>query len=209
MKYVNPLIATWKAGPATMGDVAQMTPDPSIAEYFALAGFDESDGRPVQHRSRPTTPPGIFQAIEAAVQKPRRVPFNYVATGKSARLGAQMVIIPMVNNAEEARRAPRVAAFLRHPPRGNRSRRSGAAAAHHGRLAEELEGAACVLMIETKDGLANLDEIAATPGVDAIYIGPGDLALGLGLGWDSDSRSKSKENGTHTRKRSKGSARRV
>jgi 4-hydroxy-2-oxoheptanedioate aldolase len=51
-------------------------------------------------------------------------------------------------------------------------------------------------MVETKDGLANVDEIAATPGVDAIYIGPGDLALGLGMGWDSESRSKS-ENDAH------------
>ena len=51
-------------------------------------------------------------------------------------------------------------------------------------------------MVETKDGLANVDEIASMPGVDAIYIGPGDLALGLGMGWDRDSRSKS-ENEAH------------
>src|SRR4029079_9342482 len=37
---------------------------------------------------------------------------------------------------------------------------------------------------------ANVDEIAATPGGDAIYIGPGDLALALGIGWDTDSRPK-------------------
>ena len=36
-------------------------------------------------------------------------------------------------------------------------------------------------MIETPEGVRNVDAIAATPGVDAIYIGPGDLALGLGL----------------------------
>ena len=48
-----------------------------------------------------------------------RVPFNdYIAIGGALDLGAQMVIVPMVNNAEEARRA--VAAF-RYPPRGNRS----------------------------------------------------------------------------------------
>jgi 4-hydroxy-2-oxoheptanedioate aldolase len=60
----------------------------------------------------------------------------------------------------------------------------------------ELEAAACVLMVETKDGLANVDEIASVPGVDAIYIGPGDLALGLGMGWDTASRSAS-ENEAH------------
>ena len=46
-------------------------------------------------------------------------------------------------------------------------------------------------MVETAEGLANVDAIAATPGVDAIYIGPGDLGLGLGMSawsedWDED-----------------------
>jgi 4-hydroxy-2-oxoheptanedioate aldolase len=40
---------------------------------------------------------------------------------------------------------------------------------------------ACIVMVETATGLANVDAIAATPGVDAILIGPSDLALGLGL----------------------------
>jgi 4-hydroxy-2-oxoheptanedioate aldolase len=48
----------------------------------------------------------------------------------------------------------------------------------------ELESAACIVMVETLEGLRNVEQIAATPGVDCIYIGPGDLALGLGLDWD-------------------------
>ena len=36
-------------------------------------------------------------------------------------------------------------------------------------------------MIETRDGLDNLDEIAATPGLDGLYIGPSDLSIALGL----------------------------
>jgi 4-hydroxy-2-oxoheptanedioate aldolase len=36
-------------------------------------------------------------------------------------------------------------------------------------------------MIETKEGLANLDAICATPGLDAVYIGPADLSFALGL----------------------------
>ena len=52
---------------------------------------------------------------------------------------------------------------------------------------EALDEAACVVMVETADGLRNVDAIAATPGVDAIYIGPGDLGLGLGLSaWPDD-----------------------
>ena len=40
---------------------------------------------------------------------------------------------------------------------------------------------ACIAMIETAEGLENLDEIATTPGLDAIYIGPSDLSFALGL----------------------------
>ncbi len=189
MAYVNPLIAKWKAGKPTFG-AWLTTPDVSIAEYFALSGYDEVTADQ-QHSTIETNDlTGIFAAIELRGAVPStRVPFNdYVAIGGALDLGAQMVIIPMVNNAAEAARA---AAAFRYPPRGNRS--AGPVRPQHvmGGSPRELEGAACVLMVETKDGLANVDEIAATPGVDAIYIGPGDLALGLGMGWDSDSRSKS------------------
>jgi 4-hydroxy-2-oxoheptanedioate aldolase len=194
MSYVNPLIAKWKAGKPTMG-AWLTTPDTSIAEYFALAGFDEVTADQ-QHSTIETNDlTGIFQAIELrGVVPSTRVPTNdFVAIGKALDLGAQMVIIPMVNNAAEAARA--VSAF-RYPPRGTRS--AGPVRPQHvmGGSPQELEGAACVLMIETKDGLKNLDAIAATPGVDALYIGPGDLGLALGMGWDSGSRSRS-ENAAH------------
>ena len=194
MAYVNPLIAKWKSGEPTMG-AWLTTPDPSIAEYMALCGFDEVTADQ-QHSTIETNDlTAMFATIELRGCVPStRVPFNdYVAIGKALDLGAQMVIVPMVNNAAEAARA--VAAF-RYPPRGNRS--AGPVRPQHamGGSPQELEGAACVLMVETKDGLANLDAIASTPGIDAIYIGPGDLALGLGMGWDAESRSAS-ENEAH------------
>ena len=194
MAYVNPLIAKWKSGEPTMG-AWLTTPDPSIAEYLALCGFDEVTADQ-QHSTIETNDlTSIFTAIEVrGVVPSTRVPFNdYVSIGKALDLGAQMIIVPMVNNAAEAARA--VAAF-RYPPRGNRS--AGPVRPQHvmGGSPEELEAAACVLMIETKDGLANLDAIASTPGVDALYIGPGDLALGLGMRWDKASRSAS-ENEAH------------
>jgi 4-hydroxy-2-oxoheptanedioate aldolase len=187
MAYVNPLIAKWKSGKPTFG-AWLTTPDPSIAEYFGLAGFDEVTADQQHSTIEVNDLTGIFAAIELRGSVPStRVPTNDpVAIGKALDLGAQMVIIPMVNNAAEAARA--VAAF-RYPPRGSRS--AGPVRPQHvmGGSPEELEAAACVLMVETKDGLANVDAIAATKGVDAIYIGPGDLALGLGLGWDSESRT--------------------
>ncbi len=46
---------------------------------------------------------------------------------------------------------------------------------------EDLESPVCIAMVETAAGLANVDEIASTPGVDAIYIGPADLSIAIGV----------------------------
>lgn len=95
-------------------------------------------------------------------------------------LGAEGVIVPMVNTAEEARRA---ANACRYAPAGNRSWGPIWSLAR-GVTPRPDEGDAtslCVVMIETADGLANLDEILAVDGVHAIYIGPNDLSLSLGL----------------------------
>jgi 4-hydroxy-2-oxoheptanedioate aldolase len=54
---------------------------------------------------------------------------------------------------------------------------------------EDLETPAVIVMVETADGLRNVDEIAATPGVDAIYVGPADLAIALGVPWNRAKRS--------------------
>jgi 4-hydroxy-2-oxoheptanedioate aldolase len=101
--------------------------------------------------------------------------------------GAIGVICPLINSREEA------AAFVaacRYPPNGVRS--SGATRAmiyagfDYGAAADSqiLKFA----MIETADGLARLDEIAATPGLDGLYVGPSDLSLALGgsQGFDKD-----------------------
>ena len=82
----------------------------------------------------------MFAAIELRGAVPStRVPLNdYISIGGALDLGAQMVIVPMVNNAEEARRA--VAAF-RYPPRGNRSAGAGSAAVRDGLVAAGARGA--------------------------------------------------------------------
>ena len=194
MAYKNPLIAKWQAGQPTFG-AWLTTPDVSIAERLASCGYDEVCADQQHSNIGVNALSGIFQAIAGRGSLPTtRVPFNdYTAIGKSLDLGALAVIIPMVNNAAEAARA--VTAF-RYPPRGLRSAGPVRSPWVMGDDPRDLERAAVVCMVETKDGLANVDEIAATPGVDAIYIGPGDLALALGMGWSSDVRSKS-ENEAH------------
>jgi 4-hydroxy-2-oxoheptanedioate aldolase len=74
-------------------------------------------------------------------------------------------------------------AACRYPPLGMRSA-GPVRAMHYGGadyLAEANDEIVVMAMIETKEGLANLDAICATPGLDAVYIGPSDLSLALDL----------------------------
>jgi len=111
-----------------------------------------------------------------------RVPANESwLIGKALDAGAQGVIVPLVNNRAEAEQA---VAACRYPPKGQRSNGPARAAIVMGSRDMKVtgDGVLCFVMVETKDGLANVDAIAATPGLDGIYIGPSDLAIALGLG---------------------------
>ena len=124
----------------------------------------------------------IFQAVEAAGAAPlARVLSNDAgAIGRALDAGARGVIVPLVNDAEEAARA---VAACRYPPEGIRSYGPVRATEVIGSKAtEDLSGEVlCFVMVETREGLERVEEIAVTPGLDGIYIGPSDLALSLGL----------------------------
>jgi 4-hydroxy-2-oxoheptanedioate aldolase len=110
-----------------------------------------------------------------------RVPWNEpYEIMKALDAGAYGVIVPMVNNREEALRA---VSACRYPPLGLRSFGPIRAALYGGRgYSVESNGEiACIVMIETAEALENLEDIVTTPGVDGVYIGPSDLALALGL----------------------------
>lgn len=95
---------------------------------------------------------------------------------RAVDLGAAGVVVPMVNTTADAERA---VAAMRYPPRGFRSfgpvRRWYSS---DGAAADPL----CLVMIETSEALANLEAIAATPGLDGLLVGPVDLGLSLGHG---------------------------
>lgn len=98
--------------------------------------------------------------------------------GQALDTGARGVIVPMVDSVADAESA---VAATRYPPVGRRS---------YGPMRSQLrigpvpaaadEEVACLVMIETPDGLANVKEIAGVPGVDGLYVGPSDLRLALG-----------------------------
>ena len=96
-------------------------------------------------------------------------------------MGAQTLLIPYVQSAEEARAA---VAAMRYAPGGvrgvagtTRATRFGRVEGYAKRAAEEL----CLLVqVETQEALGALEDIAAVDGVDGVFVGPGDLAASLG-----------------------------
>lgn len=110
-----------------------------------------------------------------------RVPWNDPATiMRALDLGTYGIIVPLVNTAEEAARA---VAACRYSPVGMRSVGPIRGLQYGGAdyVAKANDEIIVMAMIETKEGLANLEAICATPGLDAVYIGPADLSVALDL----------------------------
>ena len=99
-------------------------------------------------------------------------------------VGADGVMLPMVANASEARQA---LAHLRYPPQGHRGVAIGIAhdgyapAAPSQTLAAANRRIAMAALIETAEGVDDIDNIAATPGVDCLWLGHFDLSASLGV----------------------------
>jgi 4-hydroxy-2-oxoheptanedioate aldolase len=129
----------------------------------------------------------MFMAAHARGVAPiTRVPANESwMIGKALDAGAQGVVVPLVNNREEAAAA---VSACRYPPRGVRSFGPIRSALVSGArdTATLGDSVLCFVMVETREGLRNIEEIASTPGLDGIYVGPADLALGMGLAPDLD-----------------------
>jgi 4-hydroxy-2-oxoheptanedioate aldolase len=152
------------------------------AEVMARQGFDALC---VDMQHGTTSMSEVWPMLQAISQTDTvpivRVPWNDPATiMKALDLGAYGIIVPLVNTAAEAARA---VAACRYPPVGMRSSGPVRAIQYGGPdyVAHANDEIVVMAMIETKEGIANLDAICATPGLDAVYIGPADLSFALGL----------------------------
>ena len=128
----------------------------------------------------------VLQQLQAAAPYPThpvvRVPWNDMVTIKRyLDIGAQSLLIPYVQNAEEAKAA---VAYMRYPPAGVRGVAGATRATRFGRAKDYAKRAheeICVLVqVETQTALDNLERIAAVDGVDGVFIGPADLHASLG-----------------------------
>ena len=157
-------------------------PAPEVAEMVAKCGFDwlflDGEHAPLSILEWQR----LMQAVGGRCASILRVPSCSETDNKKALdIGADGIIVPMVNTAEQARQA---VAWSKYPPLGERG--IGLARAHGYGLdfAQYLEHAndstALILQAEHIDAVNNIDSIAAVDGIDAIFIGPYDLSASLG-----------------------------
>lgn len=117
-----------------------------------------------------------------AFVRPPSKDYHHIATALDA--GAEGLILPMVSSAEEARH---IVHCMKYPPEGGRGVALGIAHDRYqaGPAADMMAAAnrrtVCVPLIETAEGIANVDAIAAVEGVDMLWIGHFDLSASLGI----------------------------
>jgi len=157
--------------------------DNIVAEIIAGAGFDWIV---IDTEHAPNEVPGVLtqlQAMSRGTAEPVvRCAWNdAVLIKRIMDVGGRSLLVPFVQNADEARKA---VAATRYPPRGirgvavaPRANLYGRVAGYHGTAHENT----CVLVqVETRAALGQIEAIAAVEGVDGIFIGPSDLAADFG-----------------------------
>ena len=178
----NAFKARMKAGRLQIGLWCSLASN-IAAEIVSDSGFD---WLLLDTEHSPNEVPDILSALQA-VQRGSASPIvrpawnDTVLIKRLLDIGAQTIIVPYVQNAEEARRA---VAATRYPPAGIRGVTGVGRAARYGRITDYLKMAndeICVLVqVETRAALAELDAIAAVDGVDGVFIGPSDLSASFG-----------------------------
>jgi 4-hydroxy-2-oxoheptanedioate aldolase len=172
----NESLAARLRGGATVFGGWVTIPDVIAARAMAAAGLDYvvidlQHGGATEHDL-----PGLTTAIWHAGATPvGRVRHAHPADiGRALDLGCAGVLVPNVESAEQARA---VVGACRYPPAGYRS---------GGGVMVGADDPFCVIMVESRAAMSELDATLAVHGVDGIYVGPRDLSYSLGCALDPD-----------------------
>lgn len=164
---------------------------PIVAETVARDGFS-AVVLDMQHGLWDTASiiAGIGALDHAGSAPVVRVPLNdFAFVSRALDFGAEAIIAPMINSLADARQ---FAAVAKYPPLGERSWGPQRAMTLQGKTAtvdylrEANDGTLTLAMIETPMALAQVESIAETPGIDALFIGPYDLSTMLSGGKAQD-----------------------
>src|SRR3954471_10556887 len=177
-----------REGPPLIGTFS-IVAAPELIELVGLAGFDvvvldmEHGAYEISNLG-----PHILAARAHGVAAVVRVRWSEPALiGAALDAGAAGVLVPHVQSARDA---AAVVAAARFPPDGERGAHPWVRAADyaappdwHARANDDV---AVIAMVEGKEGVAAIGDILATPGLDAVFLGPVDLAASLGLAGQLD-----------------------
>lgn len=189
MLPINHFKQALRAGRAQIG-LWSTIPSPYICELIGGAGYDWVL---LDTEHTPTDVPLMLaqlQAVAAAQPAPATLPTHAVVRPawndpvlikRYLDIGAQTLLLPFVQNAQEAQAAVRA---IRYAPAGIRGMGGSTRASNFGRTADYVARAGeelCLLVqVETAEALEQIEAIADIEGVDGIFIGPADLSASLG-----------------------------
>lgn len=176
---VNSLLNRLRAGKSA-GCFWLTLGSPSIAELM-LEGMPDAMVFDLQHGlwERASLEHAIGMVMDKTVPLVRVAENNAFAIGQALDAGARGVIVPLVENADQARDAVRA---TKYPPLGIRSGGGIRPLKDFKSYTRSANTDVLVaVMVETAEGLKNVADIASVEGVDMIFIGTGDLALSLGI----------------------------
>lgn len=158
---------------------------PTVAEQLAHSGYDwllvDTQHGPMGYESLSGMLAGI---ANGAAKSLVRVGGYQDRPGiqQALDMGSDGVLVPYINNADEARQA---VSCCRYPTAGTRSvyfpQRSMNRAGLLGYAGAANDNVICALQVETADCIKNIDEIAAVKGVDILFLGQNDLCMSMGL----------------------------
>lgn len=179
----NAFKASLREGRATTGLFLGLV-SPIAVEICAAAGFD---WLLVDAEHAPNNPVTVLPQLQAAAAHGlpvivRPVDHDVAQIKQYLGIGAQTLLVPMVESAEQAAGLVRA---VRYPPRGIRGvgtalERASRWNAVEGYVRQADEEVCLVVQVESRVGLESLDAILAVGGVDGVFIGPADLAASLG-----------------------------
>jgi 4-hydroxy-2-oxoheptanedioate aldolase len=182
----RPLADVLRAGETIVSAWATL-PDPLVAELVARSDFGAVT-LDVQHGLHDAG--SVMRCIGgvALAGKPSLVRLavdDFAMASRALDFGADGVIAPMINSADDARR---LVAATKYPPLGERSwgpARAMALSGEHDQnayLTKANEKTLAIAMIETATALSVLDDILAVDGIDGVFVGPSDLSVALSGG---------------------------
>jgi 2-keto-3-deoxy-L-rhamnonate aldolase RhmA len=176
-----------KSGQAVFGTMVRVVTDPCIAAIAKRAGLDFIM-LDMEHGAYSLESVASIAAVAQAEGLGIFVRVPELSRGWVSRVldvGAEGLMVPMLETPEEARN---LAKWSKYPPLGGRGLSSQGGNSRYGKpdvdtstyMAQSNDNVLAIAQIETVTGVGNVEKIIATPGIDALVVGPNDLAVSLG-----------------------------